>query len=360
MTVNVGENLSKRINSLRFLLIVFVVFIHNGAISEGVNFSDGTEIYQIPNYVQKIVELVSCFTCVAVPLFFVISSYLLYIKENDFIVVFKKKCKTILLPYLLWNVLTILFFYVAQTFAFTKRYFVNIIIRNFTALDWIQAFIGKFTDGENAALHMPFVYQFWFLRDLFVLSALFLIIKKLVDKFPVFTFTAFLILWISGINIYLVNTGALFFFTLGYYIVKYNINYKHIDNIKFHDILLMYGITIIAKLYFSENVVIIGQINIIVAIIFFIKTSSYFVNNTKVYTLLNWLKEYAFFVYALHAVLEIILVKISVLIIPMKNGWLLAQYFGVSIITIILLVLLGMVLKKTTPKTYAVLTGGRI
>jgi hypothetical protein len=65
-------------------------------------------------------------------------------------------------------------------------------------------------------------------------------------------------------------------------------------------------------------------------------------------------------VYALHGLLEAILVKLSVLIIPMKGGWLLIQYFGVSFITIILLVLLGMLLKKITPKMYAILTGGRI
>lgn len=359
MPLPIEENVSKRINSLRFLLIVFVVFIHNTAISRGVNFADGTEVYQIPNFVQKVVEIVSCFTGVAVPLFFIISSYLLYIKENDFIKNIKKKYRTIFLPYLLWNILTILFFYIAQSFSFTKRYFANIIIRNFTALDWIQAFVGKFTDGENAVLHAPFVYQFWFLRDLCILNLLFLLIKKLIDTFPSFTFVTFLMLWVSGINIYIVNTGALFFFSLGYYIVKYNISYKHIDNIKLYDILFMYGIIIVVRLLFPEYVIIIGNINTIVAILFFIKASSYFVNNEKLYGYLNWLKEYAFFIYALHGILEAVLVKLSVLIIPMKGGWLLVQYFGVTIVTIILLIMAGIVFKKIMPKIYALLTGGR-
>jgi surface polysaccharide O-acyltransferase-like enzyme len=360
MTLPIEETVSKRINSLRFLLIVFVVIIHNGAISKGVNFADGTEVYQIPNVIQKVVEMVSCFTCVAVPLFFIISSYLLYIKENNFIKNIKKKCRTILLPYLLWNILTILFFYIAQSFSFTKRYFANIIIRNFTALDWIQAFVGKFTDGENAGLHTPFVYQFWFLRDLFILNLLFLIIKKLIDTFPAFTFAAFLMLWVSGINIYIVNTGALFFFSLGYYIVKYNINYKHLDNIKVYDLLCMYSLTIIIRLFFPEYVTIIGQINILVAMLFFIKASLYFVNNEKLYRYLDWLKGYAFFVYALHGVLEVVLVKLSVLIIPMKDAWLLVQYFGVTIVTILLLMIVGILLKKIMPKLYALLTGGRV
>jgi fucose 4-O-acetylase-like acetyltransferase len=340
--------------------MIFVVFIHNTAIHKGVNFADGTEIYELPIYVEKIRDLVSTFTCVAVPLYFVIASYLLYTKETNFITVLKKKSKTILLPYLLWNILTILFFYIVQSFSFSKQYFANIIIRNFTILDWIQAFLGKFTDGENAALHTPFVYQFWFLRDLFILDLLFLVIKKLIDKFPAGTYILFFILWISNINIYIVNTEALFFFTLGYYIVKYNINYKRIDSLKTKDIIAMYTITIITKLFFSEKISIIVPINVIVAIIFFIKTSQYFINNKKLYSILIWLKDYAFLVYAIHGILMTILIKLSVRIIPMRNGWLLLEYFGVTILCISLIILLGIVLKKLFPIIYAVLTGGRV
>jgi hypothetical protein len=282
-------------------------------------------------------------------------------KESDFLIVLRKKCKTILLPYLLWNILTILFFYVVQSFSFTKRYFANVIIRNFTILDWIQAFIGKFTnDVENTTVHYPFVGQFWFLRDLFILSILFLLIKKIIDKLPVFTFGIFFILWIWDVNIYIINTSALFFFSLGYYIVKYNISYKHIDNIKFYDILFMYFITIITRLFFSEYIGIIGQINIIVGILFFIKISSSFIKNNILYKFLNWLKDYAFFVYATHMVVETVLIKLIVLIIPMSDGWLLVQYFGVSFVTIIFLVVIGILLKKTLPKIYGILTGGRI
>ena len=357
MTQGIGEKVSKRINSLRFLLIVFVVFIHNDAVSHGVNFSDGTEVYQIPHFVQKIVELVSCITSAAVPLFFIISSYLLYIKELTFSKNFKKKMKTLVLPYFLWNILTVLFFYAAQSFPFTKRYFATLIIRNFTAVDWIQAFIGKCTEGET--LHTPFASQFWFLRDLIILNLLFQIIRKLIDRFPVFIFVSFLMLWISDKNIYIVNAGALFFFSLGYYIVKYNISYKHIDNIKTAAMLFMYGIIITVKLFFPEYVNITGQINIMAAVLLLIKASGYFVHNEKLYGYLNRLKEYAFFFYAVHMVLEAVLIKLSVLIIPMKGWLLLVQYFGVSIITVMILLIIGTIIRKTMPKIYGILTGGR-
>jgi fucose 4-O-acetylase-like acetyltransferase len=163
----IDRNLSKRINSLRFLLIVFVVFIHNNPTE--VNFAGGTEIYTIPGYVNIIRELLfNIIASIAVPLFFLISGFLLYVKETKFVIVLQKKIQTILLPYIIWHILTIAFFFVAQSFSFTKPYFVTLIVRNFNVLDWIGVFIGK--TGIFAERGMPLVYQFWFLRDLFILD----------------------------------------------------------------------------------------------------------------------------------------------------------------------------------------------
>jgi hypothetical protein len=355
----IDTELSKRINSLRFILIFFVVFIHNTAINKGVTFSDGNETYNVPVYVEKIIELVSSFTCVAVPLFFIISSVLLYSKQDSFMANIKKKSKTIILPYFLWIVLIIAFFYIAQSFSFTKKYFASIIVRNFTFFDWIQAFIGKINSLENPTLHSPFVGQFWFLRDLIILNIFYLPIKKIIDKFPVSVFILLFILWIANPQIYIINTGALFYFAVGYYIVKYNLSYKTIDKIKFFDLILMYIVTIVSKLYFKEYISIIENINIIIALMFFIKSTAWFIKNNILYNVLNWLKEYAFWIYALHLLLEVILTKLSVLIIPMHNGWLLLQYFGVIIVTTILLLIIGIGVRKIMPKFYSVLTGGR-
>jgi len=65
MAVKINDEVSKRIHALRFLLIVFVVFIHNGVIDEGVNFAGGTELFDPPLYVVKVRELIEAFTCVA-------------------------------------------------------------------------------------------------------------------------------------------------------------------------------------------------------------------------------------------------------------------------------------------------------
>jgi fucose 4-O-acetylase-like acetyltransferase len=334
-----------------------VVFIHNNPTE--VNFASGTEIYTIPVYINVIRVLISQIIArVAVPLFFLISGYLLYAKETNFITVLKKKSRTILLPYLLWHILAIVFFYIVQSFSFTKPYFATTIIRNFTFQDWIGAFIGK--SGIFSKSGHPLVFQFWFLRDLFILNMLFIGIKKLIDKFPFGTIFLFFILWISSIEIYFVSTEALLFFSLGYYIIKYSLDYKKIDKIKIYDLIGIYTIGIFLELFFNNYVPIIHKINIIIGSILFIKCTYYFINKKRTYNKLVWLEEYAFFVYAIHGILLAIMLKLSVKIIPMRGMWILLQYFSVNIIGIIIFVILGILVRKIFPKMYAVLTGGRV
>jgi fucose 4-O-acetylase-like acetyltransferase len=335
-----------------------VVFIHNGVIDKGINFADGAQVFEAPFYVAKAKELAGTFTSIAVPLFFLISGFFLFIKEPKYVENLKKKCQTILLPYILWAILVILFLFTAQSFDFIKPYFANLIVRDFSPMDWIGALVGHFGKFSEPYAH-PLVHQFWFLRDLFVLNILFVIIKKIIDLCPGGAFVLFSLLWIGGVNIYIVNAGALFFFALGYYIVKYNINYKHLDTIKTLDMVIMYIITIITSLFFREKITIISAMNIIVGIMFFVKLSRTFIKEDKIYTLLAWLEQYSFWVYATHGIVIAAMIKLSVKIMPMNGGWLLVHYFMVTLLCIFVLVGIGIIFRKIFPKIFLVLTGGR-
>jgi hypothetical protein len=157
-----------------------------------------------------------------------------------------------------------------------------------------------------------------------------------------------------------VNTSALLFFSLGYYIVKFNVSYNHIDAIGTGDVVVMYALAIITRLFFAEDIPIMSAINIVVGIVFFARMSHYFVVNRQRYQRLLWLKQYAFFVYAIHEPLLTIMKKLSVRIIPMRGGWILAQYFGVATLGILIFLGIGILVRKTVPRLYALLTGGRL
>ncbi|MDR0668760.1 MAG: hypothetical protein LBF95_01645 [Treponema sp.] len=140
-------------------------------------------------------------------------------------------------------------------------------------------------------------------------------------------------------------------------IVKYNINYKHLDNIKTLDIAAMYTITIITSLFFEE--VIISAVNIITGIMFFMKVSYNFIKEDKIYKLFAWLEQYAFWVYATHGIVMAVIIKLSVKIMPMNGGWLLVHYFGGALFCIFALVGAGVIFRKMFPGIFSILTGGR-
>jgi fucose 4-O-acetylase-like acetyltransferase len=352
-------SLSKRINSLRFLLIVFVVIIHNGISAK--SFSQRNIMAIIPDYVENIQRLVGIITAVAVPMFFLFSAYFLYLKEQKFIPIMKKKCRTILLPYFLWNLLLVLFYFIMQTLPFTKQFFMtdpDHLIKNYAVIDWIDVFVGKFT--ERREYTYPFVYQFWFLRDLFILNIFFVFIKKIVDKFPVGIFVLFFILWTNNIRIYIVSPAALLFFTFGYYIAKYNFGIKNIDRINTLDISAIYGITIILEYFFIDSMPILHKINILIGCIFFLKISQYFIENIKLYKVLAWLEKYQFIVYAIHGIIIPQLFKIYIKIIPINGIFILLGYFIMIFFGVFISVIFGIIFKKALPKLYEILTGGRI
>ncbi|MDR3284102.1 MAG: acyltransferase family protein, partial [Treponema sp.] len=312
MIAAIDGQLSKRINSLRFLLIVFVVFIHSGITEEGLAGRNIT--VEIPIYVAKIQIIVSdIISRVAVPLFFLISGFLLYAKEPKFSTVLKKKSRTLLLPLLLWNLLFVLVYFLMQNLSFTKAFFnssAEDLIHNYSLLDWIDVFVGKFTARRE--YNFPFDYPLWFIRDLYILVILFIGIKKAIDKFPFGTFIVFFILWITNITIYIISPEALFFFSLGYYIVKYSLKVNKIDSIKIYELSIIYITTILIELFFNEYVPIIHKINIIIGCMFFLKISLYFVKNVKLYAALVWLEKYEFIVYAIHAFILPQLLKLSI------------------------------------------------
>jgi fucose 4-O-acetylase-like acetyltransferase len=354
----VDSVLSKRINSLRFLLIIFVVIIHNGISAE--SFSQRNITAVIPDYVENVQSLIGIITAIAVPLFFLFSAYFLYIKEQKYVSVLRKKSRTIVLPYFLWHILLIGFYFTVSSLSFTKQFFSpEKPIPSWELLDWVKAFLGDYSEMEGV-ISYPYLYWFWFLRDLFILNIFFVGIKKLVDNFPLGTLVLVFILWTNNIRIYIVSPEAFLFFTLGYYIVKYNIGIKNIDQIKTSDLSIIYGITIILEYFFIKSMPVLHKINIIIGCIFFLKMSEYFIKNKKLYKILAWLEKYQFIVYAVHGVIIPQLLKIYIRIIPLNGVYILLGYFFMILFGVFVSLVFGIIFKKLFPKIYGVLTGGRI
>ena len=341
---------------LRFPLIVLVVFIHNNF--HEIRFAGAVEPVVTSEYIQIVRTLISDILArAAVPLLFLISGFLLYKKNPNSMANIKKKSKSILLPYLLWITVAILFFYLAQSLPFASQYFSSPhnLIRNFSFLDWVDAYFGKFT---NRAPY-PFLYPFWFLRDLFILNLCFPFIKAFLNKAPLTYLLTTLLLWMGDIHSCLFSAEALFFFSIGFQAAKCGITVKSVDSISFQDATIAYLFFITLELFIYKNVTIIHKANILLGSVVLLKTANYLANKEVIYTWSSKLEGYAFFLYASHEPLLTILKKISAKSLPQNGVYVLVQYFAVTAITVLISLFLGVILRSNWPAAYSILTGER-
>ncbi|MGP1561784.1 MAG: acyltransferase family protein [Helicobacteraceae bacterium] len=311
-----------------------------------------------PPTVELVRSLISgTIAAVAVPLFFLFSSYLLFFKDYSFATVLKKRSRSILLPYLLWNALGVLAFFTAQSIPALQGFFSkpSNIVANFGVIDYIDVFVGKFTVREP----YPLMYQLWFLRDLFILVLLHKFIKRLADAAPFAFFALVSLLWILGAEIYVVSSAALFFFTLGLYIVKYRLDPRAADRLGWADLGAAYVAIAAANVTLGESFALIGLANILIGSLALWKLSASLVQNDKIYAKLKTLSGYSFWLYATHEPLLTGIKKASVKIIPMDTNLALVQYFGCVLLAIFISLLAGFALKRLATPVFAILTGNR-
>lgn len=137
---------SKAISLLRFPLMVGIVFVHNNF--SGLGGLSPAAAHCAVGLEQFFGKSLAAF---CVPMFFLISGFLYFYRADFTLSSYRKKTlsrvRTILIPYLIWNLLCFFLF-----MAMGKASFAD-----------IGAALWSFRDG------MPACFQMWFLRDLMVL-----------------------------------------------------------------------------------------------------------------------------------------------------------------------------------------------
>lgn len=368
----INSELSKRITVLRFVLSVFVVFIHNN-MTKTINFADGNIHLEIPFWIRIINDTFSGYWGgIAVPTFFIISGYLFFAKPKPLGVTLKSKFKGIILPYILWTVLAILMFFIAQSFSFAKPYFTQSdnIISNWELSDYFSALWSRDIKGiDDHGLNSPFVNQFWYIRDLLIMMLASPLIKYLAGKYPVAFITLVTVLnaaeTLHITDIQYGITQALFYFTLGFYAVKHIVKIMEIlDSIKWGDFIIAYLFSYVLTIYTTMNSLpgssFIVWFNQLITICLIIKIAGIVCKKNKVYEKLSYLSGFSFWIFAAHLPFVLpVMRKICVKIIPMHGIWILVYFFGVVVLCIGCLLIVGILFRKYIPKFYALLNGGR-
>ena len=207
---------SLRLNLIRFPLIVGVIFIHTHSTTVG--FNSGSAIIGLTNdgfislFIRNLIS--QEIARIAVPIFFLISSYLFFISFDGTYANYLKKIKArlhiLLIPFLFWNIATLLVIALGQYLPSTQAYFSgkNPFIASFRGIDYLRYIFGI---GVN-----PISYPFWFIRDLMLLCLISPIIWILTKKVPYIWIGILLCCWLTN-NWFLFspNIDAVLFFSIG-------------------------------------------------------------------------------------------------------------------------------------------------
>lgn len=208
------------IDALRFPLMCCVVWIHcafmNYSMEVGVSFVD---MEHYPIYTVVSLLLAENVARVAVPMFFFISGWLLFREGEEwswrmFGGKLKRRFRTLLLPYLLWNLLYAVLYWGMQMI-FPSLFSERIgALGRYSFLEWIALVWGIGPDSGG-----PIASQFWFVRDLMVLiffsPLLYALFCRKMGRFADAVVVLLLVLYIFPINGNTLSEDM--FFVLGVY-----------------------------------------------------------------------------------------------------------------------------------------------
>lgn len=388
---------SQTIDWLRVLMILFVVMSH---LSERcspdmkdisvplINLSEynGMSIY----YIFRL--FVDTIKGICIPAFFLFSGYLFFINIDQwdkytYLEKLKKRVFTLLIPYFLWNIISILFqfftIFVGRICKHDNEWFRlsdawnEIFDKGILNVFWHYTDWGGGRSGNVFGWYTqsmgPYNSTMWFLQTLICLTIITPIIYIFVKKLHIYGVILLGILYNFGIWQYSVpgfNISGVFFFTLGAYL---GINKK---NMVFVFRRMRYVIFPLTVIFLLSTVVlkhIILRCNIlafnytcgifcICGVISAFIIVSYLIEKKKL-RVYKTISSSTFFIYAAHTCLPVLgAVEILFEFITFKSkNWLLLSiaYFMVPVIAAIVCICILLSLKKFMPSVAKILSGNR-
>lgn len=345
------QRLSRSIETLRFPLILLIIFLHCYTSTSGITRGHDT-------YFRIIYPFSLWMGETGVPAFFFISGLLLFYSKKTYVQKLKSRVNTLLVPYLFFNGI-MLIGYLCLWYLGKSVIIADKNLADYSWIDYIRAFWdrGEWNRGNGAPLLCPF----WYIRNLMVLVILSPIIYYIIRYTKLLLPLVFGFFWInSHDSAYTLQSLTLF--SLGAYFPICNKNpielfekYKALFIGAFFfltimDILHLY-VTIPFALPFH-------RLSLIANTIFCISFLGEFLYSHHFYS--SFLSKSAFFVFCIHYPFTTYLRPIFERLNG-YNDFILVVIYLLSIVCITsLCVLVYKSLKKVMPGFVTIITGNRV
>lgn len=365
---------NSKISNYQFILSVLVVLIHSMTIFinlpghatqyvYGTNFSTFFQIF-IGDGIARI----------AVPTFFILSGYLFYNRFNssvgDYFVKLRKRVHSLVIPYLFWSSITFFAFFIAQKIPAISSYFTT---RNQGKLS-LQIIIDEIVlSSYNSPL--------WYCRYLIVFALLALPCYWLGKKIPVILLGGAFWGWIVGYPIpFAINWMGIFFYTVGMVLAI------HFDQIQScactswyndHKVCITWGSAIVwisvlilrTMHYYKQDplmmlngtydnfVIITENLGIMFGVIAGWGLYDILIGtNAPIWNL----SSYSFLIFVCHHPLVNAIKKLMMKIVGVSEGTSLLTFIVAPLISLMIIISFGFVVRRHMKPIWRLATGGRI
>lgn len=361
--------ISQKFRFYSFLSMVLLVFVHGYNLQN--RYMQPFTIVEEPLRFTTFLEyfLANGIFRFRIPMLFLISGFLFaFGDEKPHGIRMKKRLRTLLIPYLCWSAFGLLITFLLQQFPYIAA------IVKATQLDQIGDNRPYAAIGWGGMLLrwtlVPIAFQLWFIRSLLVYNAAYPLLKKAVLKIPKIWFPISIFLWLTTFSFPFIEGEGLLFFSLGIWIQKTNFNIEkapHWLSIKiwFPVFLIAAVVKTILAFHFGWSITsfivlsLLHKTCVFAGLITMWYGADVLVKWCMERKWFVWLSGFSFIIYATHV--PIVCYGIDWLFAYTNHlpNYRLIDFFLLPCIIITLAILFGFLLRKLTPKLYAILTGGR-
>lgn len=344
------SDFSKRVNICKVWFTVMVLFIHS--YTRAVSMSSGTIVLQIPRWLDTLKYVISeSISKCAVPGFFAISAVLLYRKEFSWWENIKKKCRSLLIPYLIMNTFWVGFYFVCQQIPAVSDYFSNPenLVGSWNFSGWLR--------GYGVTVISPLLYPLWFLKYLFLMNVLSKVYLAVIKRLPVLSGAVLLAAWLYLHNYSEVQ--AAIFWGFGCLLAVKQPNFEKLFQWKW--VIAAGYVALVAVDALTRHIVpreIVNKVCILWGIVFWFVCMTEF-KSEKFSSILMKLSVHAFGIYLFHEMNLFILKKLLAKLLPQTPVMQLVQYLGIPAAIFVYCLVLSVVMKRYLPKVYGLVTGNR-
>lgn len=358
MSIKSTTSFSSVITALRFPLILLVVAIHLIS-STAISPTGTTGWHFVYLYISELIS--HNLADIAVPMFFFISGYYGFYKkdwrqEAVWSVELKKRAKTLLLPYILWNSLYLLLL-LSKTQLETV---LNLGTKDPFHITSLPQLLHYYWDDV-------IIYPLWYIRNLIVLCLFAPILYRILSWSKGYILIPLLVafIWCWDLGITGLNTLPFFCFMLGGWLgIKQIDPLEKLQRVKYLVAVIALGLVFCLPLLPPSSIVpILGRIYILTGSASALLLTQYIAERRPAITLrLSQWSKYVFFIYAVHTVLLVNWARGIVFRVPFlredADGALLG-YFLIGVLTLAFSLTTYAIIKRIAPRTLAILSGGR-